>query len=160
MKEKKDRVDGALHATRAAVEEGYLPGGGVALIHASKALGTLELKGDQSAGVQIVAEAIREPLRQIVRNAGGEAGVVIQNILDNSDSNHGFDADRGAYGDMVDMKIIDPTKVTRSALQNAASVASMMLTTEAMIAESTEEDESQFFVQPFTLAGLAMASPV
>ena len=142
MKEKKDRVDDALHATRAAVEEGYLPGGGVALIHASKALNTLELLGDQSAGVQIVAEAIREPLRQIVKNAGGEAGVVIQNILDNKNSNHGFDADRGTYGDMVDMKIIDPTKVTRSALQNAASVASMMLTTEAMIAESTEEDEA------------------
>ena len=141
MKEKKDRVDDALHATRAAVEEGYLPGGGVALIHASKALSGLTLKGDQNAGVQIVSEAIREPLRQIVRNAGGEAGVVIQNILDNSNSNHGFDADRGSYGDMVDMKIIDPTKVTRSALQNAASVASMMLTTEAMIAESTEEDE-------------------
>jgi chaperonin GroEL len=140
MKEKKDRVDDALHATRAAVEEGYLPGGGVALIHASKALDSLDVTGDQKSGVQIIFEAIRAPLRQIVENAGGEAGVVIQNILDSSDSNHGYDADKAIYGNMVEMEIIDPTKVTRSALQNAASVASMMLTTEAMIAEAVEEE--------------------
>src|SRR5574343_514636 len=129
MKEKKDRVDDALHATRAAVEEGIVAGGGVALLRAIKALESL--KGDnedQTAGISILRRAMEAPLRQIVTNAGEEASVVLNKVKEGS-GNYGYNASTGEYGDLVEMGILDPTKVTRTALQNAASVASLMLTT-------------------------------
>ena len=140
MKEKKARVEDALHATRAAVEEGVVPGGGVALLRARTALEGL--KGDnpdQTVGVQIAMRALEEPLRQIVANAGEDASVVRNKVAEGK-GNFGYDAQTGEYGDMVEKGILDPTKVTRSALQNAASVASLMLTTEAMIAELPKEE--------------------
>jgi chaperonin GroEL len=136
MKEKKARVEDALHATRAAVEEGVVPGGGVALVRALKALG--KLKGDnadQDVGIQIACRAMEEPLRMIVSNAGAEASVVLDKVSNGGTGNFGYNAASGEYGDLVAMGVIDPTKVTRSALQNAASVAGLMITTEAMIAE-------------------------
>jgi chaperonin GroEL len=135
MKEKKDRVDDALHATRAAVEEGVVPGGGVALIRVRKAIA--DLKGDnhdQDIGINIARRAMEEPLRQIVSNAGDEASVVV-NRVGEGEGNFGYNAGKGEYGDMIEMGILDPTKVTRSALQNAASVAGLMITTEAMVAD-------------------------
>ncbi len=136
MKEKKDRVDDALHATRAAVEEGIVPGGGVALIRARAALDGLTADNhDQDTGVAIVRRAVEAPLRQIVSNGGGEASVVINNVASNDDKNYGFNAATESYGDMTKMGVIDPTKVTRSALQNAASIAGLLITTEAMVAE-------------------------
>jgi chaperonin GroEL len=141
MKEKKARVEDALHATRAAVEEGIVPGGGVAYIRARAAVRSL--KGDnpdQDAGIKIVLRAVEEPLRQIVANSGYEPSVVVNKVVEGS-GNFGFNAATGVYGDLVDMGVLDPTKVTRFALQNAASVASLMLTTEAMIAESPKEDK-------------------
>ena len=143
MKEKKDRVDDALHATRAAVEEGIVPGGGVALIRAKQAV--LGLKGanhDQSVGVDIVLRAIEAPLRSIVENAGGESSVVVNEIA-NGKLNYGFDASDDTYGDMLDMGIVDPTKVTRCALQNAASVAGLLLTTDCAINEIPKEEPAQ-----------------
>jgi chaperonin GroEL len=140
MKEKKARVEDALHATRAAVEEGIVAGGGVALLRARQAIGSL--KGDnpdQEAGIKIVLRAIEQPLREIVYNAGGEPSVVVNAVLAGK-GNHGFNAANDTYGDMIEMGILDPTKVTRMALQNAASVASLMLTTEAMVAEAPKED--------------------
>jgi chaperonin GroEL len=140
MKEKKARVEDALHATRAAVEEGVVPGGGVALIRAREAL--KDFKGDnddQNAGISILRRALEEPLRQIVINAG-EDGAVILNKVAEGKGNYGYNAQTGEYGDMVAMGIIDPTKVTRSALQNAASVAGLLLTTEAMIAEAPKKE--------------------
>jgi len=142
MKEKKDRVDDALHATRAAVEEGIVPGGGVALLRASKAVSAL--KGDnhdQEAGIKIVLRALQEPLRQIVANCGEEPSVVVNKVLEGS-GNFGYNAATGAYGDMVEMGVLDPTKVTRSALQNAASVAGLILTTDATIAEAPKEEKA------------------
>ncbi|HER34018.1 MAG TPA: chaperonin GroEL [Halothiobacillaceae bacterium] len=139
MKEKKDRVDDALHATRAAVEEGIVPGGGVALIRALASLG--ELKGDnvdQQTGISIALRAMEDPLRFIVANSGGEPSVVVQGVREGK-GNYGYNAANGEYGDMVDMGILDPTKVTRTALQNAASVAGLMITTECMIAEIPNE---------------------
>ena len=139
MKEKKDRVDDALHATRAAVEEGVVAGGGVALLRARSAIKSLEgANADQNAGIQIVLKAIESPLRQIVANAGDEPSVVVNNIL-NGQGNYGFNAGTGKYGDMIEMGVLDPTKVTRTALQHAASIAGLMLTTDAMIAEIPEE---------------------
>ena len=141
MKEKKDRVDDALHATRAAVEEGIVPGGGVALIRALTALG--ELKGDnvdQQTGISIALRAMEDPLRFIVSNSGGEPSVVVQGVRQ-GEGNYGYNASNGDYGDMVEMGILDPTKVTRSALQNAASVAGLMITTECMIAEIPSKDD-------------------
>ena len=139
MKEKKDRVDDALHATRAAVEEGVVAGGGVALLRARSAIKSLEgANADQNAGIQIVLKAIESPLRQIVANAGDEPSVVVNNIL-NGQGNYGFNAGTGEYGDMIEMGVLDPTKVTRTALQHAASIAGLMLTTDAMIAEIPEE---------------------
>ncbi len=141
MKEKKARVEDALHATRAAVEEGIVAGGGVALLRARQAAG--EIKGanhDQEAGIKIVLRAIEQPLREIVANAGGEPSVVINKVLEGK-GNFGFNAANDTYGDMLEMGILDPTKVTRTALQNAASVAGLMLTTECMVAE-TPKDES------------------
>ncbi len=140
MKEKKARVEDALHATRAAVEEGIVPGGGVALVRAQKAIESLVGDNeDQNVGITLARRAMEEPLRQIVANAGGEPSVV-QNEVANGDGNYGYNAATGEYGDMVEMGILDPTKVTRSALQNAASVASLMITTECMVAEEPKEE--------------------
>jgi len=139
MKEKKARVEDALHATRAAVEEGVVPGGGVALLRARSAVTKIKTDNhDQEAGVKIVLRALEEPLRQIVANCGAEPSVVVNEILKGK-GNHGYNAQTEAYGDMVEMGVIDPTKVTRTALQNAASVASLMLTTDAMVAELVED---------------------
>ncbi len=142
MKEKKARVEDALHATRAAVEEGVVPGGGVALIRTLGALGAV--KGDnedQDVGIKILLRAIQEPLRQIVDNTGGEPSVVVNKVLEGS-GNFGYNAATSEYGDMLEMGILDPTKVTRTALQNAASVAGLMVTTEAMVADLPEDDKS------------------
>jgi len=141
MKEKKARVEDALHATRAAVEEGIVAGGGVAYLRARANI--KGLKGDnadQEAGIKIVLRAIEEPLRQIVQNAGDEPSVVVNKVAEGK-GNYGFNAQTGAYGDLVEMGVVDPTKVTRFALQNAASVASLMLTTEAMVAESPKDEK-------------------
>ncbi|MDH5299912.1 MAG: chaperonin GroEL [Gammaproteobacteria bacterium] len=140
MKEKKDRIDDALHATRAAVEEGIVPGGGVALIRALQAI--KDLKGDnhdQDVGIRIARRAMEEPLRQIVANAGDEPSVIVNKVAEGK-GNFGYNAATGEFGDMVAMGILDPTKVTRSALQNAASIAGLMLTTEAMIAEKPKAE--------------------
>lgn len=140
MKEKKARVEDALHATRAAVEEGIVAGGGVSLLRARQAAGTI--KGDnpdQEAGIKIVLRAVEQPLREIVANAGDEPSVVLAKVLEGK-GNFGFNAQNGQYGDMIDMGILDPTKVTRTALQNAASVAGLMLTTEAMVAEAPKDE--------------------
>jgi chaperonin GroEL len=142
MKEKKARVEDALHATRAAVEEGIVPGGGVALLRASNALKTLKLEGDEQIGVAIVKRACEEPLRQIVSNSGTEGAIVVDKVRDNDNPNFGYNAATDTYEDLVVAGVIDPTKVTRTALQNAASIASLMLTTEAMIAEIPEKKSS------------------
>ncbi len=139
MKEKKDRVDDALHATRAAVEEGIVAGGGVALIRASKALaGVTGDNSDQEAGINIIRTAIEAPLRQIVSNGGGEASVVVNEVSKSDDANFGYNAGTEEYGDLVAMGVIDPTKVTRTALQHAASIAGLLITTEAMVADIPE----------------------
>ncbi len=136
VKEKKDRVDDALNATKAAVEEGILPGGGTALLYATKALaGLTGLNEDENAGIAIVRKAIQAPLRQIVENAGVEASIVVGKLLEQKSSNFGFDAQGEKYGDFIEAGIVDPTKVVRTALQNASSVASLLITTEAMIAD-------------------------
>jgi chaperonin GroEL len=139
MKEKKARVEDALHATRAAVEEGIVPGGGVALLRAVKGLDGMKAVGDEQIGVNIVRRACEEPVRQIVGNAGFEGAIVIEKIRSNNDPHYGFNAASGEYEELVKAGVIDPTKVTRSALQNAASIAALMLTTEAMIAEIPEK---------------------
>ena len=139
MKEKKARVEDALHATRAAVEEGIVPGGGVALLRCINALQNFQVEGEQKFGVEIVKRALEEPLRQIANNAGQEGSIVVNKIMGESGS-FGFDAASDQYGDMLAAGIIDPTKVTRSALQNAASVAGLMLTTEACIAEKPKKE--------------------
>ena len=141
MKEKKARVEDALHATRAAVEEGVVPGGGVALVRAQVAL---EITGDndeQNVGISIAKRAMEEPLRQIVANCGEEASVVLNKVKDGK-GNFGYDATAGEYVDMIAAGILDPTKVVRAALQNAASVAGLMITTEAMVAEAPKDDAS------------------
>jgi chaperonin GroEL len=141
MKEKKARVEDALHATRAAVEEGIVPGGGVALLRTKDAIAKLKTDNeDQAAGVKIVLRAIEQPLREIARNAGDEPSVVIAKVLEGK-GNFGYNAQTGEYGDMVAMGVLDPTKVTRYALQNAASVAALILTTDAMVAELPKEDK-------------------
>jgi chaperonin GroEL len=146
MKEKKARVEDAMHATRAAVEEGIVPGGGVALVRAAKALEKFDVTSDGDAdeqiGVNIVRRALEEPLRQIVQNAGKEGAVVIERVRGEKNDNFGFNAQTEEYGDMVKAGVIDPAKVTRTALQNAASIAGLMLTTEAMVSEIPEEDKS------------------
>jgi chaperonin GroEL len=140
VKERKDRVDDATHATRAAVEEGIVPGGGVALLYSIKALdGLTPENNDQKVGIDIVRRALQSPVRQVAENAGSEGSVVVGKLLDSSDPNYGFDAQSGQYVDMVKAGIIDPTKVVRLALQNAASVAGLLVTTEAMIAEKPEK---------------------
>jgi chaperonin GroEL len=139
MKEKKARVEDAMHATRAAVEEGIVSGGGVALLRCIPALDRLKLHGDEAAGVRIVRRALEEPMRQIAQNAGHEGSVIVNRVLHSKDDNFGFNADTGEFGDMVKSGVIDPAKVTRLALQNAASIAGLMLTTEALIADIGEE---------------------
>jgi chaperonin GroEL len=142
MKEKKARVEDALHATRAAVEEGIVPGGGVALLRGRDAVAKVKTDNeDQAAGVKIVLRALEQPLREIARNAGEEPSVVINKVLEGK-GNVGFNAQTGEYGDMVAMGVLDPTKVTRTALQNAASVASLILTTDAMVAELPKDDKA------------------
>ncbi|NQE48920.1 MULTISPECIES: chaperonin GroEL [Herbaspirillum] len=141
MKEKKDRVDDALHATRAAVEEGIVPGGGVALLRARAAISKLEgANADQNAGIQIVLRALEAPLRVIAANAGDEPSVVVAKVYSGK-GNFGYNAANGEYGDMVELGVIDPTKVTRTALQNAASVASLILTTDATVADAPAEEK-------------------
>jgi chaperonin GroEL len=141
MKEKKARVEDALHATRAAVEEGVVPGGGVALVRALKAIDKLAgANEDQTTGIKILARSIEEPLRQIMTNAGEDAAVVLNRVREGKGT-FGYNAATGEYGDLVEMGILDPTKVTRLALQNAASVAGLLLTTEVMIAEAPKEEE-------------------
>ena len=152
LKEKKGRVEDALSATRAAVEEGIVPGGGVTLIRAVPALS--KLKGqdeDESTGIRIIAKVMEEPLRLIVLNSGGEGSVVVQEIRKSKDVKHGFDAEKMAYGDMVEFGIVDPAKVTRAAVENAASIASMILTTESMI---TEVKEKQSAMPPMPPGGM------
>jgi chaperonin GroEL len=140
VKERKDRVDDAMHATRAAVEEGIVAGGGVALLYATRALDKLRTaNADQKAGVDIIRRALQAPVRQIVENAGDDGSVVVGKLLESKDANYGFDAQKGEYTNMVKSGIIDPTKVVRTALQDAASVAGLLITTEAMIAERPEK---------------------
>jgi chaperonin GroEL len=140
MKEKKARVEDALHATRAAVEEGIVPGGGVALVRAQKALKSLKLDdSDEQIGVGIVSRAIEEPIRMIVQNAGGEGSIVIEKVRNSKDTNFGYNALTDQYENLVEAGVIDPTKVTRTALQNAASIAGLLLTTEALIVEKKED---------------------
>jgi chaperonin GroEL len=140
MKEKKARVEDALHATRAAVEEGIVPGGGVAFIRAQKALKGLKLdESDEQIGVEIVRRAIEEPMRMIVQNAGGEGSIIVEKVRASKESNFGYNALTDAYEDLFQAGVIDPTKVTRTALQNAASIAGLLLTTEAIVVEKKEE---------------------
>jgi chaperonin GroEL len=148
MKEKKARVEDALHATRAAVEEGVLPGGGIAYLRARSGLAKLSGDNDdQSAGIRIVSRALEEPLRRIVANAGMEPSVVVAKVLEGK-GNYGFNAASDEYGDMVEMGVVDPTKVTRSALQNAASVAALVLTTDAMVAEAPKDEKAKAPAMP------------
>jgi chaperonin GroEL len=141
MKEKKARVEDALHATRAAVEEGIVAGGGVALIRSRSAIASLKgANHDQDAGIKIVVRALEEPLRQIVANAGAEPSVVLNKVTEGK-GNHGFNAANETFGDMMEMGVLDPTKVVRTALQNAASVAGLILTTDAMVAELPKDEK-------------------
>ncbi len=143
VKERKDRVDDAMHATRAAVEEGILPGGGVALLYATRALAQLKpANDDQKVGIDIVRRALQAPVRQIAENAGVDGSIVVGKLLESNDANRGFDAQSGEYVDMLKAGIIDPTKVVRLALQDAASVAGLLVTTEAMVAEKPEKKAS------------------
>jgi chaperonin GroEL len=139
MKSKKALVEDALHATRAAVEEGVVAGGGVAFIRAVAAIKIEGDNDDQEVGIKILRRAVEEPLRQIVMNAGGDASVVLNAVAEGK-GDYGYNAATGEYGDMIEMGILDPTKVTRYALQNAASVAGLLLTTEAMVAEAPKEE--------------------
>jgi chaperonin GroEL len=148
MKEKKARVEDALHATRAAVEEGIVPGGGVALLRCIKSLDKTKLEHDQQIGVNIVKKALEEPIRQIVANAGLESSIITEKVKASKDTNYGYDAYREEFTDMIKAGIIDPTKVTRTALQNAASVAGLMLTTEVMITEIPEDDKKMMPPMP------------
>ena len=144
MKEKKARVEDAMHATRAAVEEGIVPGGGVALVRSAAAVDDLvkTLEGDEKIGAGIVRRALEEPLRQIVGNAGEEGAVVVGKIQENKDHNYGYNAATNKFEDLVKAGVIDPTKVTRTALQNAASIAGLMITTEAMVGEAPKKEEA------------------
>jgi len=156
MKEKKARVEDALHATRAAVEEGVVPGGGVALIRATKSLEKLEgANEDQTVGIRILARSIEEPLRQIVENAGEDAAVILNQVKSGKGA-YGYNAATGQYGDMLDFGILDPAKVTRLALQNAASVAGLLLTTEVMIAEAPKDDHDHVHPAPSGMDGMGM----
>ena len=147
MKEKKARVEDALHATRAAVEEGIIPGGGVVYLRAEKALENLKQKGDEAIGAVIVRKAMEEPIRQICENAGAEGSIVVNNVRD-KEVNYGFNAETGEYGDMIKMGVIDPTKVSRTALENAASIAALLITTEALVADKPEKQEQMPAMPP------------
>jgi len=147
MKEKKARVEDALHATRAAVEEGIIPGGGVGLLRAIPALDKLKLEGDEKIGAEIIKRALEEPIRQLTNNAGLEGSVIVQRVKQEK-TNVGFDVAQGIYVDMIEAGVIDPTKVTRSALQNASSIASLLLTTEAVITEIPEKEEKMAGMPP------------
>jgi len=139
MKEKKARVEDALHATRAAVEEGIVPGGGVAFVRAQKALKNLKLaEADEQIGVDIIRRSLEEPMRMIVQNAGAEGSIVVEKVRASKETNYGYNALTDQYEDLVAAGVIDPTKVTRTALQNAASIAGLLLTTEALIVEKKE----------------------
>jgi chaperonin GroEL len=142
MKEKKARVEDAMHATKAAVEEGIVPGGGVALLRAGKALDSLKLEGDQHVGAEIIRKAIAEPLRWIATNAGQEGSIVVQKVKD-AKGDDGYNAGTDKYENMVNAGVIDPVKVVRTALQNASSIASLLLTTEALVSEIPEEKKEQ-----------------
>jgi chaperonin GroEL len=141
MKEKKARVEDAMHATKAAVEEGIVPGGGVALVRSIPALDKLKAEGDEQIGINIVTRALEEPLRMIAQNAGHEGAVVTEKVRTNSNANYGFNAQTESFDDLVDAGVIDPTKVVRTALQNASSIASLLLTTEALVSELPEKEE-------------------
>ncbi|MDD4019103.1 MAG: TCP-1/cpn60 chaperonin family protein, partial [Kiritimatiellae bacterium] len=141
MKEKKDRVDDALHATRAAVEEGIVAGGGVALIRCQKALDNMEVCGDEKVGVAIIRKSLEAPLRQLVENAGLEAALIVENVK-NGKGSYGYNVATGQYTDLVKDGVLDPAKVTRSALQNAASIAGLLLITECMVTEIPEKKEA------------------
>jgi len=147
MKEKKDRVEDALNATRAAVEEGIVPGGGVAFIRAMKALEKIKLTGEEQLGINLVKRALEEPVRQIANNAGFEGSVVVQEVISGKDA-YGFNAETGQYEDLIKSGVIDPTKVTRFALQNAASVAGLLMTTDAMVAEKPEKKKPAMPAMP------------
>ena len=143
VKERKDRVDDAMHATRAAVEEGIVPGGGTALLYASQSLNSLKGENaDQQAGIDIIRRALQAPIRQIVENAGKEGSIIVGKLLEQKDQNFGYDAQKDEYTDLVKAGIIDPVKVVRVALQNASSVAGIMITTEAMICELPKDDKA------------------
>jgi chaperonin GroEL len=142
LKEKKARVEDAMHATRAAVEEGIVPGGGVALLRCIPALEKLKLRDDEAIGVNIVKRALEEPTRQIAQNAGHEGAIVVGRVRESNDANFGFNAETGEFGDMIKAGVIDPAKVTRLALQNAASIVALMLTTEVLIADIREDEQS------------------
>jgi chaperonin GroEL len=143
MKEKKARVEDALHATRAAVEEGIVTGGGVALLRSQRALKTLKLTDpDEQIGVEIIRRALEEPIRMIVQNAGGEPSIVVEKVRSSKDDAFGYNALTDTYENLVQAGVIDPTKVTRSALQNAASIAGLLLTTEAIVVEKKEEKQA------------------
>jgi chaperonin GroEL len=141
MKEKKDRVEDALNATRAAVEEGIVPGGGVAYMRAMKVLEKAQFPGEEQLGANLIRRALEEPVRQIANNAGFEGAVVVQRVMEGKGS-FGFNAETGTYEDLMKAGIVDPTKVTRFALQNAASVAGLLMTTEAMVPEKPKKDKS------------------
>jgi chaperonin GroEL len=153
MKEKKARVEDAMHATRAAVEEGIVPGGGVALLRASKALEKVKLEGDEAIGVSIVKRALEEPCRQIAANAGYEGAIVVEKVRENKEEQWGFNADSEVYENLVKAGVIDPTKVTRLALQNAGSIAALMLTTEALISEIPDDKEKAPAMPPGGMGG-------
>jgi chaperonin GroEL len=155
VKEKKDRVDDALHATRAAVEEGIVAGGGVTLLYAAKALGSLKpANDDQRAGIDIVRKALAWPAKQIVINAGADGSIVAGKLLDKNDPNYGYDAQNDQYVDMFKAGIVDPTKVVRTALQDAASVAGLLITTEAMIAERPKRESAGGGGMPGGMGGM------
>jgi chaperonin GroEL len=140
VKERKDRVDDALNATRAAVEEGVVPGGGVMLLKAANAITVKGDNEDQNAGIAIVKRALQAPIRQIAENAGTEGAIVVGKVLEAKGSNFGYDAQKDEYGDMIEKGIIDPAKVVRTALQDAASIAALLITTEAAISEAPKKD--------------------
>jgi chaperonin GroEL len=141
VRERKDRVEDALNSTRAAVEEGIVPGGGVALLHATDRLKSINVaNNDQKVGVDIVRRALQTPIRQIVNNSGADGAVVVGKLLESKDANYGFDAQEGEYKDLVKAGIVDPTKVVRTALEAAASIAGLLITTEAMVAEKPEKN--------------------
>jgi len=153
MKEKKARVEDAMHATKAAVEEGIVPGGGVALLRCVPALDKLKAEGDEQIGINIVKRALEEPLRLIAQNSGHEGAVVVDKVKTHNTTNYGFNAETDSYGDLVEGGVLDPTKVTRTALQNAASIASLMLTTEALVCEIPDEDEKAAAGPPGGMGG-------